>query len=67
MFKTTDEIAAGITESLGGFLRCETCRRTALTESDRGPSYFTTGWPTCCGYTMRWWTARQVRDGEVPA
>lgn len=25
------------------------------------------GWPKCCGYTMRWWTQRQIDAGEVTA
>ena len=68
MFKSTDQITAGIEEAHGGYLRCETCRRVESTRpDDGGPSYFTSGWPKCCGYTMRWWTARQIRAGEVSA
>jgi hypothetical protein len=50
---------------LGGFLRCETCRH----EQDLGDVGLSvdTGWRKCCGYTMRWWTQRQVDAGEVPA
>lgn len=51
----------------GGFLRCETCHRQRdLKDGDAG--YYTShGWPKCCGYTMRWWTQRQIDAGEVDA
>ena len=47
----------------GGYLRCETCGRKA----DLGDVEvsLTLGWPKCCGYTMRWWTKRQIDAGEV--
>lgn len=63
MSNLTDAIGADITRQFGGFLRCETCRSTRPVDG----GYLSTGWPKCCGYTMRWWTARQIRDGEVPA
>lgn len=51
---------------LGGFLRCEVCHRRE--EIDKGliGRYLQHGWPRCCRYTMRWWTARQVKAGEAP-
>lgn len=58
-----DTIGDSISE-FGGFLRCETCgTRQAL-----GHVGFKLagGWPTCCGYTMRWWTQRQIDADEVP-
>ena len=51
------------TEGFGGYLRCETCRATG----DVKPHYWQTGWPKCCGYTMRWWTQRQIDAGDVEA
>lgn len=54
-------LGRGVAADLGGFLRCETCRRVEPVDG----TCLATGWPKCCGYTMRWWTARQVRDGEV--
>ena len=46
----------------GGFLRCETCHTTEpLGNVSRRLSG---GWPRCCGYTMRWWTQRQIDAGE---
>jgi hypothetical protein len=67
MFKTSESITAGIEDAHGGFLRCETCRHCQPIKPATGGSYFQQGWPTCCGYTMRWWTQRQVDAGEVPA
>jgi hypothetical protein len=52
--------------SFGGFLRCETCRRTEGLDGQATGVYLKRGWPRCCGYTMRWWTQRQVDAGEVP-
>lgn len=53
-------------DRLGGYLRCETCRHT-LPLGVPSQRVLSTGWPSCCGYTMRWWTQRQVDAGEVPA
>lgn len=53
--------------SFGGFIRCETCGSQAPMSGDRAGRYTRHGWPKCCGYTMRWWTQRQVDAGEVPA
>jgi hypothetical protein len=57
----TEKIAASLA-GFGGILRCETCRhvRPVSDGSTR------TGWPKCCGYTMRWWTQRQIDAGEMP-
>lgn len=54
-------------EGFGGVLRCETCRRTQPMQPGAASSYTSNGWPTCCGYTMRWWTQRQIDAGEMPA
>ena len=61
-----DSTIAAVTQSLhsfGGFLRCETCR-ARLPLGDIGYK-LANGWPKCCGYTMMWWTQRQVDAGEV--
>lgn len=51
-------------DGFGGFLRCETCgHRKVLGDVGYKLRH---GWPKCCGYTMRWWTRRQVNAGEVP-
>lgn len=67
--KTNDEIVQGIGGALsgfGGFLRCEVCgRERSLGEADVS-RYLGSGWPRHCGYTMRWWTARQIAANEVP-
>lgn len=47
----------------GGYLRCEYCGHRAALRSE----YWRTGWPQHCGYTMRWWTQRQIDAGEVPS
>jgi hypothetical protein len=49
----------------GGFLRCETCHRTAEL-GDPGRRVTGQGWPKCCGLTMHWWTQSQIDAGEVP-
>lgn len=60
-----------VAESLhgfGGFLRCEECGYrpfVALTDADT-THYLANGWPRHCGYTMRWWTQRQIDANEVP-
>ena len=58
-----DKIAEDI-EPFGGFLRCEVCNRKEALSQVAG--YLAHGWPSCCGYTMRWWTQRQIDAGEVP-
>jgi hypothetical protein len=47
--------------SFGGHLECLTCHHTEPLAASR---YLLVGWPRCCGYTMRWWTARQVAAAE---
>lgn len=51
----------------GGVLRCETCRTQVHMSAGRAGRYTAQGWPKCCGYTMRWWTQRQIDAGEMPA
>ena len=51
----------------GVFLRCETCRRMEELGSPGRRIAGGQGWPKCCGYTMRWWTQRQIDAGEVPS
>lgn len=50
-------------QPLGGFLRCESCHHTKPL-GDVGKK-LGEGWPKHCGYTMRWWTQRQIDAGEV--
>ena len=58
-----DATLSEATAGFGGFLRCERCGARGQVKS----RYWSTGWPTCCGYAMRWWTQRQIDAGEVPA
>ena len=55
---------AGDLESLGGYLRCEVCGHCRV-KGDVSHN-LAAGWPKHCGYTMRWWTQRQIDAGEVP-
>jgi hypothetical protein len=57
-----DKIATDL-GGFGGVLRCETCRRTSPLGSIGHK--LANGWPKCCGYTMRWWTQRQIDAGEM--
>lgn len=50
---------------LGGYLRCETCRDGHPMAPGEAGRYTAAGWPKCCGYTMRWWTRRQIDAGEM--
>lgn len=61
------KIASEATAGFGGYLRCESCgrRSRSLTKMQQA-SYYADGWPRCCGYTMRWWTQRQIDAAEVP-
>jgi hypothetical protein len=54
-------------DGFGGRLRCETCRVGWALEPGMAGSYVARGWPKCCGYTMHWWTQRQIDAGEMPA
>lgn len=56
-----DSIADSV-RPFGGFLRCETC--DCRQELGDIAHKFQHGWPKCCGYTMHWWTQRQVAAGE---
>lgn len=58
----TEKIAADLAP-FGGLLRCTTCQRE-LPLGDVGAK-LRDGWPTCCGYTMRWFTQRELL-GENP-
>lgn len=51
-------------QGFGGFLRCETCG--IVDDLGNAASKLSRGWPKCHGYTMRWWTQRQIDAGEVP-
>lgn len=64
---TTDlpeRIAAEITP-FGGLLRCEVCG-SSRPIGHGVAAYLDTGWPTCHGLTMCWWTQRQIDAGEMP-
>jgi hypothetical protein len=43
-----------------GLLRCTTCGTEQGLSSARIASYFRSGWPKHCTYTMRWVTERQL-------
>jgi hypothetical protein len=67
-----DEVAfrerlRGELASLGGVLRCRVCGAEQPIDDLHNQLDFSAvvvvGWPTCCGYTMRWITARQLADG----
>lgn len=50
-------------DGFGGILRCEQCGTTKpLGEPSKKLRH---GWPKHCGYTMRWWTQRQIDTGEM--
>lgn len=55
----TDKIGADL-NGLGGHLECTVCgHRRPLGNIGRK---LANGWPKCCGYTMRWITARQENE-----
>jgi hypothetical protein len=62
---TLSNSISGALDGFGGYLRCETCRRCEPL-GNPGRRVTGEGWPKCCGYTMRWWTQRQIDAGEVP-
>jgi hypothetical protein len=62
-----ERVGESLAEEHGGFLRCETCGKVSGLNPGMAARYMTRGWPKHCGYTMRWWTARQIAAGEVPA
>lgn len=58
------EKIGGELQGMGGFLRCSECGLRAKV-GDVGRR-LREGWPKCCGYTMTWWTQRQIDAGEAP-
>ena len=56
------EILCTALESFGGHLECMTCHRIELLGNVTERTFGVLGWPKCCGYTMRWITARQERE-----
>jgi hypothetical protein len=58
-----DRIASDL-DGFGGYLRCSTCGHKKVLGNIG--SKLANGWPKCCGYTMTWWTQRQIDAGEVP-
>lgn len=59
-----EKIASDL-RGFGGVLRCEKCYY-ARSLGDVA-YYLHAGWPRCCGYTMRWWSQRQIDAGEMPS
>lgn len=53
-------------DGFGGVLRCEVCGEGHAMQTGEAGRYTAKGWPKCCGYTMRWWTQRQIDAGEMP-
>ena len=47
----------------GGMMRCTVCGHEQALSVELVDMYFASGWPTHCGYTMRWITQREL-DGE---
>lgn len=64
MSGVADSIGADL-QHFGGLLRCERCgwKQPLGVVGER----LKLGWPKHCGYTMRWWTRRQIDAGEMPA
>lgn len=60
------EAVGGALAGFGGILRCEVCGEVRPL-GDPGARVAGGGWPKHCGYTMRWWTQRQIDAGEMPA
>lgn len=54
---TSKKITNGLVKMHGGVLRCS-CGR----EEPPKDEYFSIGWPKHCGYTMRWITARELKN-----
>lgn len=69
MSKTTGihRVVGADIEGLGGLLQCSTCDRQVEFYSGAHADYLAGGWPKCHGYTMTWWTQRQIDAGEAPA
>jgi hypothetical protein len=61
--RTTGQAITAHMPDFGGVLRCETCKRSRPLGSIGYK--LDHGWPKCCGYTMRWWTQRQIDEGEM--
>lgn len=49
-------------QGFGGHLKCTVCDR--VQPLGNVGNKFRSGWPKCCGYTMRWWTRRQIDAHE---
>lgn len=47
-------------KEFGGVLRCQTCNHEEPINNIS--KQLTNGWKKCCGYTMRWVTARELKD-----
>jgi len=66
-FKNLIKRAAGLHEKIaadlpkGGRLICGECRATAPVRDGDVARYLATGWPKCCGATMRWETSHADR------
>lgn len=55
--KIADDLA-----DFGGLLLCTVCGREQPLGDVAGN--LREGWPKCCGYTMRWVTARQLAEED---
>lgn len=51
--------------TFGGYLHCTVCKHTAPL-GDPAARVVGEGWPTCCGSTMRWITARELAQHGDP-
>lgn len=48
---------------MGGYLVCEECGKRRGLHEQRIGEYMGSGWPKCCGLTMRWITRREIEAG----
>lgn len=46
-------------KKFGGILKCESCGREMRLNNIS--LYLQSGWPKCCGYTMRWITKNEMK------
>jgi hypothetical protein len=49
-------------DEFGGYLECQTCGRKSPV-GDIGNN-LSSGWKKCCGYTMRWITKNELKNGR---
>lgn len=51
---------------LAGELRCMYCGKFHTLTTTTALRYLKQGWPTCCGYTMRWLTENEFSADTTP-